>query len=299
MILSQEELLKRVLDTKALSIWNREKGPVFWYTIGVPGPFFLNTEYLLGKEFSTELVAKITSILEQSPVSATRAEQIRKTVMDAYNGSQVFKDLIETMIAKTDETLAPDSYTVVSGGERRDWLFSIPFAEEKKLRHIYIFKDKSTYCDSPLGPDEKALHVADLINNAASYVEKWLPALEQAKIAIDTTLCVDTRGNVGITKLKERKINILALFHLDLPFFEKLKTIGLVDQATYDELALFYETEPGWAEKYLIGREDLFKVEKDNTKTIERTKSFFTKDPWNLRTKHPEFFEKMRRQIEQ
>jgi hypothetical protein len=298
MILSHDALMKRVHDTKALSLWNSKTGPIFWYTAGVPGPFFVNTEYLIGADEANGLVATITDILEGEPDPAIRAARIKQSVMDAYAKNDAYKNIIETLAAKAKKSLRPNAYTLVSGGERRDWLFSVPFAEETGLRHVYIFKDRSTYCDSPLGPDEQALHISDLINNAASYTDKWLPALETAGIAIDTTLCVTIRGKVGTDKLTQRGVRSIALYTIDLPFFENLVAQGLVEHATYDELALYFDSPTAWAEKYLMGRETLFDVANAQGKALDRIQSFFTKDPWKFQDRYPAFFKSIKMAIE-
>ncbi len=294
MILSQEALLKLVHDTKAVSVWNHKTGPVFWYTAGVPGPFFVNTEYLIGADIANSLVSTITEILSQTDDPAVRVARIDKAVMEAYVNNKDYKNLIETMVAEAQKSLPARSFTIISGGERRDWLFSVPFAHVMGLSHVYLFKDQSAYCGTAYGPEETALHVADLINNAASYVDKWLPALGKAKIKIDTTLVVTVRGTTGIDKLKEQNVKIIALNNIDLSFFEKWMKNGLIDQETYDELAVHFQSPQAWAEKYLIGREELFKVSKDSGKAYERVRSFFTKDPWNFYSKYPEFFDKIR-----
>ena len=74
---------------------------------------------------------------------------------------------------------------VISGGERRDWFFSIPVSIELELPHIFLFKNGlATQCN-PDGSIEKTLnikrkrvlHVSDIINLASSYFKSWLPIL--------------------------------------------------------------------------------------------------------------------------
>lgn len=75
----------------------------------------------------------------------------------------------------------------VSGGERSDWVFSNIIAYIKKP-HITIFNDLNVFVSSKdfnitekvqsLG-GKKCLHISDLIIEAASYINFWLPAIEQ------------------------------------------------------------------------------------------------------------------------
>ncbi len=292
MIMSHEALLKRIHDTKAVSVWNQKVGPVFWYTAGVPGPFFVNTEYLIGRETADSLISSITDILEKRSSPSERAELIRTAVLAAYDQSVDYQNLIETMADTAFSSLPPDAYSLVSGGERRDWLFSIPFAKQTGKRHVFLFKDRTFFCGSPLMANEKALHIADLINNAASYTEKWLPALDSAGISTDSTLVVTVRGLSGKEILEKRHIRVLALNTIDLDFFKKWMDIGLIDKSTYDELDTHFRSPKDWAEKYVMGREDLLDSIKNDVKSIERARSFFTKDPWGLSAAHATYFAK-------
>ena len=81
---SPNDLLKLILDSKALSIWNHKTGPVFWYILGVPGPFYLNTELMIGRELSATLLDKITAIIAKEPDPKSRAAELEAVIMAAY-----------------------------------------------------------------------------------------------------------------------------------------------------------------------------------------------------------------------
>ena len=84
----------------------------------------------------------------------------------------------------------------VSGGERRDFFFSMPVARRLGLGHLSIFKDLScvyTDADGASMPADQAglsgkrsVHIADLVTVASSYIRAWIPAVEAlgAKIAL-------------------------------------------------------------------------------------------------------------------
>ncbi len=293
MILSQQDLIRRILDTKAVSIWNHKTGPIFWYAASVPGPFYVNTELVIGPELSASLLKDITSIVAQTPDSKERAEKLEALIMGACERDETFRNIIETMASRIRADFITDSYAVISGGERRDWIFSIPVAKLLGVRHVYLFKNGASYCAEPLAMGEIALHISDLINNAASYFDNWLPILEQAGLACVGTVCVNSRGSNGVDRLKANGQKVVALNSVDVPFFEACQRNGLIDEATLEELKLFFSSSKDWASRYVMGRPELFDPAKIDAKSLERMKTFFAKDPWKLRGSHASFFAAM------
>jgi orotate phosphoribosyltransferase len=291
----QHDMMKLILDSQALSIWNRETGQVYWYAAGTPGPFYLNTEIMLGKDFAAKLLVDITDSLAKEQTAQSRAERVTQHVRMAVAKNKTYQTIIEALAAKADETFPRDSYTVISGGERRDWLFSILLADALNKPHLYLFKNKSLHSEQPLPTGAKVLHVADLINNAASYFDAWLPILKNANAACIGTLSVNTRGADGVKRLRDAHYTVAALNHVDQAFFNDAATKGLIDAATRDELAVFFDSGPAWARRYLMDKPDLFKPETLDAKSHERMLSFFANDPWKLRGEFGVFFEKMGR----
>ncbi len=286
-----------ILDSGALSIWDREKGPIFWYALGVPGPFYLNTELMIGRELSVRILTKIDAILAESADPSTRAHHIEKTILAAYSDKSAYHRIVSALADKAREIFPPRSYTLVSGGERRDWLFSIPFAHEIGVRHLFLFKDQSSYCKESVHKDEHVLHVADLINNAASYFDNWLPMLTRLETHCVGTAAVNVRGEEGQKRLSEAGCKIAALNIIDAAFFDECRNQGLIDEATRDELTLFLKSNSEWASRYLMDRPELFETKNIDAKSRARLKSFFAKDPWNLRPAHEDFFRTMLEKI--
>jgi hypothetical protein len=293
---SSDDILKLIHDSRALSIWDRKKGPVFWYTMGVPGPFFINTEWVIGKALAESLVDGISTIMERVHDAVHRAEQIMSLIMTAYDRDPIYRDVVGSIVAKANREFPVGSYNLVSGGERRDWIFSVPFARETAMRHVFLFKDLTYYCAQHFEPEENVLHVTDLINNAASYFDRWFPALEKAHLRCHKTVCVVSR-NHGVAKLEEANIEVVPLARVDLAFFEKSYASGIIDKMTLDEIALHFRSPETWAERYLFNNPGVFDVANADSKSFERLQTFVAKDPWALRGSHPEFFDKMQAAI--
>lgn len=299
MATNSNNLLNLIYETKAVSIWNSATGPVFWYAASVPGPFYVNTELLIGPETAQELLDKITAIIAATQDSAARAQQLNDLILKAYHAHPSYRQVMSALAAVTKEGFPSSSFDMISGGERRDWLFSIPLAFELNVRHLYLFKNGQFYCPQSIQPGQRALHVADLINNAASYFDSWFPILAKAQITCVGTVCVNTRGNAGLKKLEEFGQKVLALHKIDSAFFRSLHENGLISQKTVDEIAIYFESPAAWAERYLLESPELFDIPHIDKKSFERLQTFFAKDPWQLRSKHQALFSRIDHAIAQ
>lgn len=294
---SKNTLLKLIHETKAVSIWNHKTGPVFWYAASVPGPFYVNTELVIGPALANELLAKITDIIASIADGAGRAAQLNKIIMDAYSSSAIYQQVISAMVVTTKAEFPHGSFDLISGGERRDWLFSIPLAHALNIKHVFLFKNQTTYCAETLKDGERALHVADLINNAASYFDLWFPILEEAHLNYIGTVCVNIRGTNGLNRLRKHGKKTVTLNNVDQDFFEKSQASGLIDADTLNEIKTYFTSSLDWAKHYLMDDVKLFDVKNLDPKSFERLQSFFNKDPWSLKTNHASFFVSMQAEI--
>jgi len=290
---TQSDLLKIIHDTKAVSVWNHKAGPVFWYAANVPGPFYVNTELVIGSDLAEKLLGKITAIVAATTDLAERAEQLNQLILTAYRGAPTYQKIIAAMVDKAKKDFPSGCYSFISGGERRDWLFSIPVAEELGIRHAFLFKNHQIYCKQSLSAGETALHVADLINNAASFFDAWFPILEKAGLKCAGAVCVNSRGTNGVRRLQDHGQTISVLNSIDITFFEKSCKEGLIDRATLDEIALYFKSPQEWVGKYLLGHPAVFDVPNIDKKSFERLQIFLTKDPWSLRDSYEATFTAM------
>ena len=98
--------------------------------------------------------------------------------------SEVIKeddDKYDTAISDMLEVIRRDiglgSFDVISGGESRDWIFSIPVADKLGLPHASLYKSRFI-----LGYDineKRVLHVADLNNTGSSARDLWVPTIRE------------------------------------------------------------------------------------------------------------------------
>lgn len=293
MIYTQSDLMKLIHDTSAVSIWDSAQGPVFWYAANVPGPFYVNTEKVIGSSLAEKLLREITAIIAGTVDSQARAEQLHNLIMDSYRSNSSWQRIISTMIDRARAEFPSNEIAMISGGERRDWLFSIPFAHTIGLPHLYLFKNKTAFCDHPVNPGQGVLHVSDLINNAASFFDSWQPTMNELKIECVGNLCMNLRGENGLSRLRDAGQKVVALVTIDLDFFRRLHAAELISRATFEEIAVFFASSQDWASKYLIDKPELFDTKNCVPKDFERLKFFISHDPWKMRPQHEAFFSGM------
>jgi hypothetical protein len=217
--------------------------------------------------------------------------------MGEFKKTPSWQTLIASMVDRAKQEWKPGSYQMISGGERRDWLFSIPFAQLADMPHLFLFKNKTHFCEQPVKAGQNVLHVSDLINNAASFLDLWQPALQSMQLGCAGNLCVNLRGENGLRRLTEAKQKTVSLVTIDLNFFRHLRDEKLITQAVFEEISIFFGSAQDWAAKYLIGKPELFDVAGCDAKSFERLKFFVTHDPWKLRPAHEAFFTAMQQAI--
>ncbi|MBV8061051.1 MAG: hypothetical protein JO126_08880 [Alphaproteobacteria bacterium] len=283
-------LLKRIHETKAVSIWDHSNGPVFWYAASVPGPFYVNTEQVLGPALADKLLKQITTIIETIAGVPERSAELYQLIRNAYDADPNFQAVITPLVDKIRSSFDLSKVDAISGGERRDWLFSLPVAWALDKPHLYLFKNKMAYCATPVGEGHHVLHISDLINNAASYFDLWLPILEAMHVTCIGTACINTRGENGLNRLETAGYKVAALNHIDLAFFQKSADSGLIRQEVVEEIATYLMSGRAWAARYLMQDVNLFGIQSLDKKSLDRLCTFFQQDPWNLRDDHAAFF---------
>ena len=299
MIYTQNDLLKLIHDTRAVSLWDRAKGPVFWYAANVPGPFYVNTEKVIGADLSEKLLREITAIVAGTVDAEARAGQLNHVVLESFKHTPSWQRLVATMIARARAEFAQQDFTMISGGERRDWLFSIPFAHVCNAPHLFLFKNKTVFSEQPVKAGERVLHVSDLINNAASFFDLWQPVLGGIHLGCVGNLCVAVRGENGLKRLADAGQKTVGMVTIDADFFRRLHAADLISRETFEEISVFLAAPRDWAAQYLVGRSELFDAQGCDAKSFERLRAFILNDPWSLRPSHEPFFAAMQKTIEQ
>ncbi|MDO5733770.1 MAG: phosphoribosyltransferase family protein [Eubacteriales bacterium] len=244
--MDKNTLIKLLFSTEALK-FSPEDQP-FWYTSGTFGPYYLNTHYLFGgAERATEFLQEIERARAYPEGMPNR---LFRSIDSELHHNPDFAAVIDAL-AKTVSDL---DFDLISGGERRDFYFSLPLANRLSVPHITILKDGSTYIsnsdlsrcrllDSAELAGQKVLHVADLLNTASSYLRAWLPALERCGAKISDTAVVISRLQGGEEILKKEGVQVHSVLDLDQDFFNEAYQAGQISEKNRD-LVLSFQADP-------------------------------------------------------
>ena len=245
-----------LFETKALKICPENKP--FWYTSGKIGPYFINTHFIYGSEKSA---ADLLSFIDEVKVDILSCpKKILEKTLENYEKDPIYKEVIDTMLEYIKSNLDINAIDYISGGERRDWFFSLIIANKLQKPHITIFKDlnciytdfdgnNAKMLDSLNGA--KVLHIADLITIASSYERAWIPAIEQHNGKIEWSLAVVDRLQGGKEILASKGVTSYAMINIDKDLFDHALEQKLVSKDQYDLVLEFIKDPDGSMKEFI------------------------------------------------
>lgn len=258
--MNQATLEQALFDTQALRICPEDTP--FWYTSGKLGPFYINTHFLYGSE--AEANALLADIEEAAAGDRLRFPAcIAEKTMAQYEKNATYRGVIDALV----EAAKGLSFDVVSGGERRDFFFSLPVARLLHKPHVTIFKDLSAVYTSadfdqalPVAEaglsGQRALHIADLVTEASSYFRAWMPALAEAGLGLSDTLVVVDRDQGGGTLLAERGVRLHALLRVNEALLENALQNGQISAAQKVMILTFLRDPDAFMQGFLQAHPD-------------------------------------------
>lgn len=243
-----EELVSLLFETKAFKVADENKP--FWYTSGKLGPYFINVDYLYGsKEDSESLLHIIDDLLlneEKTNIPSILFEYVYKH----YEENKIFKTTIDKLIEYIDKNVDIDRIDYISGGERRDWFFSILVAHLLGKPHITIYKDLTTVvstCDFEETTlvdklqDKNVFHVTDLLNTASSFERAWVPAIINLGSTMQWAIYPVDRNQGGYKCLENLQVAPLSLITLNEDLFELAFNKGIISENQKNILNKYFE----------------------------------------------------------
>lgn len=279
-------------DSRAIVKWLFETGAVricpsdkpFWYTSGKIGPYYINTHFLYGGEKKAgSLLALIDTALD-SPLLCSGA--VLAACADNYEHDEIYAGVIDTLVDTIMQRVGNEKIDYISGGERRDWFFSLMVAKLLDKPHITIFKNLSLL-EFYHGESRKVttleganvLHIADLITEASSYQRAWLPALKAIGGNMLWSLVVVDRLQGGADLLRENGVESITLTGIDAPFFEEANKAGLISDSQL-RLSLDYMADPvASMKRFIFSHPDFIShALHSDAKTIERAQICLSED---------------------
>lgn len=286
-----KDLMSLLFETHAFKV--SEANNPFWYTSGKIGPYFVNADYLYGSENdSKELLAFIDSELEHQDKKDI-PEHIFKKVLNHYNSNEIYKSVIDAMKNYIEKNLDINSIDYVSGGERRDWYFSNLIAYFLNKPHVTIYKDLTTVVsDSNFTEsayvskieNKKFLHVADLLNQSASFTRAWIPAIEKLGSKIDWALFMIDRMDGGTEVLTNCGVQVNSLLQINDNLFVHALELGIINEEQLAMLREFKKAPMESMKQFLIDHPEFIEnaLKSDNAKTLKRVHTLIDQDIYGL-----------------
>ncbi|HHW30513.1 MAG TPA: histidine phosphatase family protein [Clostridiaceae bacterium] len=286
MIEKRNRIISLMFETGALQVCP-EDSP-FWYTSGTIGPYYINTHYLYGSKEKAEMLLKDIEIATKDRL--TCSGEILAKVLKNYNEELIYKELIDELCDYIKSKINIDKVDYISGGERRDWFFSLIAARILKKPHLTIFKDldvvvfdgeKSWRTDNINGAS--VLHIADLITEASSYIRAWIPAVKSINGVMKWSVVIVDRNQGGEEMLLREKIISHGMVYINKGLFDKALSFGLINEKQYNLIIEYLENPRESMRKFLIQNPEFIeKAMKSDKRTRERAELCIEKDIYGL-----------------
>ncbi len=278
------DLVRALLETEALRL--APAGSVFWYTSGTVGPYYINTENLYG---GPAAAADLLAFIDVEKANPRFAFDLRARVLRQYEQNAIYRHVVDALVARAQDALGGE-IDAVSGGERRDWFFSLSVAECLGKPNLLIFKNrkKVLFDGEQVSADGVAglrtLHVADLVTEASSYFRDWIPLVGEGGGQIVYSANVVDRGQGGIEALCEKGVPSSALLRVDEALFARLLEVGHINAAQAELLTAYYRDPHAAMRAFLVEHPHFLQaaLQAEDARTRERAQRLVDEDLYGL-----------------
>lgn len=269
----ENKLVEWLFKTGAFKVSPHDRP--FWYTSGTIGPYYINTHFLYGGE---KEAAKMLQFIDEAKNDIySCSERLLNREKMIYSSDQIYKGLVDYLVAYIKEIIDNSHIAYISGGERRDWYFSLLPADILGIPHITLFKDGEAviYYKGKTTPAKdlnggKVLHIADIVTEASSFIRNWIPAVGSIGGNLAYSLVVIDRMQGGAENLKAAGVEANSLISVSQDLFDAAKKNKLLSDEQY-ELLIEYAKDPrGSMRSFLINNPGFLE---ESLKADERTAS--------------------------
>ncbi len=283
---NDDKIVKWLFKTEAFKVAPSDRP--FWYTSGTIGPYYINTHFLYGGETkATEMLEFIDKAKEDA---LTCPQKILQKEIARYESDKIYRGVIDTIITFIKESPTMSQIGYISGGERRDWFFSLLPAYLLKLPHIMLFKDgkavmshngESVYSEDLKGAD--VLHIADLVTEASSYIRGWIPALQVIGGKLAQSIAVIDRMQGGAEVLNAAGVEAYSLVGVNDNLFENAMHNSLIDEEQYKMLVDYVRDPRGSMGRFLAENPEFLEASlKADERTASRARLCVEKKMYNV-----------------
>lgn len=233
---------------------------------------------MYGSEDKAKELLKIIDDIKSDKLNCP--ERLLEITKSNYEVDPIYKGVIDEMCCFINENISLDQVDYISGGERRDWFFSLILAYLLKKPHISIFKDLDnvvtkdgkTQKASSI-PGKKVLHIADLITEASSYERAWIPSIGSLGADIVSSLVVVDRKQGGAELLSRFGVKSFSMVNIDKNMFGQALSMGLINKEQFAMLERYIADPKGSMRDFLQENPQFMEnALKSDEKTRERAK---------------------------
>lgn len=282
----KEKLIKALFDTKAIRVCPANQP--FWYTSGKIGPYYINTHFLYGGEEKANSLLQVIDTVKEKKEECPGV--LYELVMKNYEEDRVYRSTIDALIDTIKKAIPGDDYDYISGGERRDWFFSLAAAELLGKPHITIFKDLDAYIFRNRKSEKlislngaKVLHIADLITSASSYERAWIPVIKNAGGNMKYSFVIIDRLQGGSELLEKLEVQSNALVGIDGDVFKEAYDKKYIDKEQLEMVIKYIEDPDGFMEDFFLDNPDFIKnALNSDEKTASRARLCIEKGYCNI-----------------
>jgi orotate phosphoribosyltransferase len=271
-----EKIVSWLFSTRAIQVAQPDQP--YWYTSGTLGPYYINTHFLYGDQDSAcHLLEEIEKALAEPLFLPQRVAGLTQ---NQYQTNYIFRSLMDIIAASAVEY----DFDVISGGERRDFFFSIQAARLLKKPHLSILKDgRSIISDKDFTETKwssqnelrglRVFHIADLVTEASSYIRTWIPVIRSLGCSIENTLSIVDRRQGGADVLESEGVSLTSLINIDDKLFEKAVENNLMTDSQREQITLFMQDPHLYMKTFLRNHPDFLQNQlQQGGKAAERAK---------------------------
>ena len=122
--MEKSNLINWLFKTNAVRICPENKP--FWYTSSKIGPYYINTHFLYGNEEKANSLLKVIDVCKENKMDCS--EIILELAHKNFETDEIYRGLITMMCEYIKSNIDIKNVGYISGGERRDWFFSLMIA---------------------------------------------------------------------------------------------------------------------------------------------------------------------------
>lgn len=261
-----------LFETNAVQVC--PEGEPFFYTSGKLGPYYINTHYLYGSKSDAE---KFLNDMEHWKTNLNEFPALMfEAAKKQYLENTIYKKVIEMVCKKASDL----TFDYISGGERRDFFFSILPAFILDKPHLSIMKDGTAIVSNPKFTesyivsenetaiqmnrhidlldltDKKILHIADLVTEASSYVRAWIPVINRLGAEITDTIAIVDRKQGGRHILADMNVRLHSFAEINEKLFDDALDLNHINLSQYNMIIDFIENPDKFMVSFLKNNPD-------------------------------------------